>query len=40
MSDTLEEPRLYYPLEVDEFRLLLVSPGQPGDQLICNIRMG
>jgi hypothetical protein len=37
MSDSREEPRLYYPLEEDEFRLLLVSPGQPGDQLICNL---
>jgi hypothetical protein len=37
MGDSLEESRLYYPLEEDEFRLLLVSPGQPGDQLICNL---
>lgn len=37
MGEILEEYRLYYPLEEDEFRLLLVSPGQPGDQLICNL---
>jgi hypothetical protein len=37
MANSDADSMPYHPLEDDEFRLLLILPGQPGDDLICTL---